>query len=550
MSATLKFNEKTFFSLLNDSSTTGSAFISPKKEEDHIRFRQFRMTNVPLSKSQLHRLLIAHLLTTLCDLYDRKNRVFFTDNSAFENDLINPLDALFDSTKPPEDTITSLDCVLSIWNTLQRMSLIDTFCIPCNDSASSLRFFMPICAAILALIEDRNGVSVEFELSPLLAERSVADAIYTLEKHGMTFAHFLGYNEQNFPGSSLKETNHIIQMKGRLTSGDFDVSGKHSSQFISGLLMALPLLNDDSRILIHTDIVSRPYIDMTLRVLSLFGIKITETFSDDNLLHTVFEIQGRQNYKKPDTLFPKNEMETDMSNAAFWYCLGCIMSLGRDEYISPAFDAAHKNNPLQGDYIIKPLTEFLYALDYELCCNSGKDLQDCYDEVLKRAESGKDSALLASCLNMHISADGTLIIDLKDNPDLFPPLAVLACGLNFKLLLYCGRRLADKESNRLIAMKDGIEKLGGKCEYHIETLLSEGLIIHGDEMNGKSKEIFRKPLSPGQVFSYYDHRIAMAFSIATALTAGTVIIESPFVTGKSYPGFYDAFVKLGGEIKS
>ena len=133
--------------------------------------------------------------------------------------------------------------------------------------------------------------------------------------------------------------------------------------------MALPLLNDDSRILINTDIVSRPYIDMTLRVLKLFGIEITETYSNEDMGSTIFEIPGKQNYKRPAMSYLKNEIEIDMSNAAFWYCLSCIMSLGRDEYISPAFGDMNKADPMQGDHIIKPLTEFLYALDYELCHN-------------------------------------------------------------------------------------------------------------------------------------------------------------------------------------
>ena len=550
MNATLKFDDMTFLKLLSDSSTMGSPFISPERKGAAVRFRQFRVANLPVSKSQLHRFIIAHLLTTLCDLYDRKNGRFFAGNNNFEDGLIDILDELLDGAKPSEDTITSLDCVLSIWNTFQRMSLIDTFCIPCNDSASALRFFVPICAAILSLIEDRNGMFVEFELSALLAERSIADATYTLERHGMTFTDFSGYEGQDFAGSNPTPTNRIIQMSGRLTPGNFDVSGKHSSQFISGLLMALPLLNDDSRILINTDIVSRPYIDMTLRVLKLFGIEIAETYSNEDMGSTIFEIPGKQNYKRPAMSYLKNEIEIDMSNAAFWYCLSCIMSLGRDEYISPAFGDMNKADPMQGDHIIKPLTEFLYALDYELCHNPGENLQACYNEVLKRAGSKMHFNHLTSCLNISIPDDNTLIVDLKDNPDLFPPLAILACGLNFRLLLHCGRRLADKESNRLIAMKDGIDKLGGKCNYYIEDLLSEGLIIYGDEMNKKTIGTLRKPLSSGQVFSYRDHRIAMAFSIATTLTAGSITIESPFVTGKSYPGFYDAFESIGGAIKS
>lgn len=213
--------------------------------------------SAPPSKSFLHRLLICAAL------------------SKGESQIGNQAES--------QDILATKDCIQAL-NQKPAKNIIPVF--NCRESGSTLRFFVPIALAI-------HGKAL-FTGAPRLMERGIGiyEDLFT---------------ERNIEVS--KDTNGLL-LTGRLTSGDYSVPGGVSSQYISGLLFALPLLKGNSTIKVIPPIESRAYIDLTLAVLKQAGIKITEKEKN------TFEIKGSQKYK---TL--KCDAEGDWSNAAFFYAL-------------------------------------------------------------------------------------------------------------------------------------------------------------------------------------------------------------------------------------
>ena len=155
--------------------------------------------------------------------------------------------------------------------------------INCGESGTMARFLLPITAALY----DNGVISGEGSL----LNRPFEILCDVLERNGCTFI------SKRLP----------ISFRGRIKPGNYEIRGDESSQYISGLLFALPLLSGNSTITLTTPLESSGYVDMTLHVLKMFGIEI-------NGKHGVFEIKGRQYYKSPDTV----AVEGDWSNAAFW----------------------------------------------------------------------------------------------------------------------------------------------------------------------------------------------------------------------------------------
>ncbi|MDE6678202.1 MAG: 3-phosphoshikimate 1-carboxyvinyltransferase, partial [Ruminococcus sp.] len=168
--------------------------------------------------------------------------------------------------------------------------------IDCNESGSTLRFIIPVASAL--------GVETEFHGRGRLPQRPIDIYIRELGKHGITF----DYNN-TMP----------FTMSGQLTSGIYEIEGNVSSQFITGLLFALPLLDGDSEIVLTSHLESRPYVDITIDVLKKFGITVDETEKG-------FHIKGNQKYKSYS-----GKVEGDYSQSAFFYVansLGSSVTLG------------------------------------------------------------------------------------------------------------------------------------------------------------------------------------------------------------------------------
>ncbi|MEA5136135.1 MAG: 3-phosphoshikimate 1-carboxyvinyltransferase [Candidatus Fimivivens sp.] len=334
--------------------------------------------------------------------------------------------------------------------------------LDCGESGSTLRFLLPVAAAVCkATRVEGAGRLPQRPLSPLREE---------MEAHG-----------SNFDAAQLPFT-----VTGPLAAGVFTLPGNISSQYITGLLFALPLLAGDSDILLTTPLESAGYVSMTLRTLAQFNIDIT-TLPNGGGYH----IKGGQRYCSPTRI----AAEGDWSNAAFWLAAGAM----HDSVTVTALNT----DTAQGDSEIIPLLQRFGALTE---ANGG------HATASPQVLSG-------------------ITIDAGEIPDLVPVLSVVACAAVGTTKIINAARLRIKESDRLQTIADSLNALGGSV-YE----LPDGLIIEG---TGR--------LRGGVVNSFNDHRIAMAMSIASTICTEDVIIQDAAAVEKSYPKFFDDFKKLGGK---
>jgi 3-phosphoshikimate 1-carboxyvinyltransferase len=282
----------------------------------------------------------------------------------------------------------------------------------------------------------------------------------------------------------MKGNKLPARISGNAKGGKVVVDGSESSQFVSGLLMALPLLKSDSELIVK-DLKSRPYIDLTLETLKVFGIEI------QNSEYKNFHINGNQCYK------PANiQVEGDWSGAAF---LLVAAALNNNIKIT-GLDA---NSP-QADKAI------LSAIE-----SAGAIIQ----------EEGSAFSVIVDKLK-------AFTFDATHCPDLFPPLAVLAANCIGISKIKGVSRLKHKESDRATAL---VEELG-KLKIKIE--------IEGDEMF-----VTGGPISGGTMSSRNDHRMAMAGAVAALTAKGKVEISQAESVSKSWPGFFKDIQMIGGKVE-
>src|SRR5690606_10741546 len=277
-----------------------------------------------------------------------------------------------------------------------------------------------------------------------------------------------------------------LEVKGPLKSGVYKLPGNVSSQFITGLLYALPLVQGDSKIILTTPLESRGYVDLTLQVLRQFGIKIEE-------LENGFSIKGSQTYQ-PGNYY----VEGDYSGAAFFVAAGLI---GK-----PLLLKGLNPDSLQGDKTIIDIAKQMGGkLEFT---NEGLMV---YPSNLKGVE-----------------------IDLSQIPDLGPILMVLACYAEGKTLIKNAERLRIKESDRLEAMVENLTKMGAKMTVINDSVLIEGKCFLNGDVTLKT---------------FGDHRIAMASAIAGMHAKNPIYLDDEKVVSKSYPTFFKEYVRLGGLVE-
>lgn len=333
----------------------------------------------------------------------------------------------------------------------------------CGESGSTLRFLLPVAGVF--------GNEIKLSLSGRLPSRPLSPLWEELCAHGMELRW---------------ESENVLLCRGKLKSGTYRLSGEVSSQFISGLLFALPCLQGDSRIEILGKTESVGYIEMTLEALRQFGITILKEDGG-------FTVPGSQVYRGGGTKLA----EGDWSNAAFWLTADALGSDVSLTGLSPS--------SLQRD---KDICTLLSRFGARVMCT----------EKLVRAEGAPLSS---------IEIDATQI------PDLVPILAVCAAAASGKTRIYGAARLRMKESDRLASVRAMLSALGGCIE---ET--ADGLLISGG-----------RPLSGGRVDSAGDHRISMAAAIASTISTEAVYIDGAEAVEKSYPAFWEHFASLGGKTE-
>lgn len=333
--------------------------------------------------------------------------------------------------------------------------------IDCRESGSTLRFMIPLASF--------SGKMVTFTGQGKLGERPLDIYYRMFEEQGIEYQTSAGL----LP----------LTVKGSLKPGVYQLEGNVSSQFISGLMFLLPLLQGDSRIVLTTELESRGYVDLTLDVLEKFGIKV------ENRNYREFLIGGGQRYQKMDY-----RVEGDYSQAAFWIVAG-ILGSGIE-----CLDLNPKS--FQGD------REIL--------------------EIVRRM--GANFEAQGDGLKVKPGPTRGTVIDAGQCPDLVPVLAVLASLSEGTTRIINAGRLRIKESDRLKAMATELNKLGGDVRE-----MEDGLIIEGkDNLQG------------GRVDSWNDHRIAMALAISSLKCTGPVEMTGFESVKKSYPHFWQDFQKLGG----
>lgn len=329
----------------------------------------------------------------------------------------------------------------------------------CNESGSLLRFIIPVVSAV--------GISATFTGAGRLPERPIGIYLDCLPKAGV---------------KCTTKSGLPLTVEGQLQSGEFEIPGNVSSQFITGLLFALPLLKEDSKIILTSPLESVAYVDITINVMKKFGVIIEATDYG-------YFVKGNQKY------IPKNyTTEGDWSNAAFFMTAAAI----KGDITVTGVD----KNSAQGD---KEIAEILKRF--------GAKVEFTDNGV--RVQKGDLKATN---------------IDARQIPDLVPILAVCATFAEGTTHITGAERLRIKESDRLSAIANAINKLGGNV---VEK--PDGLVITGV-----------KSLKGGTVQGVNDHRIVMAMSVATLMATDTVTITDMESIKKSFPNYFEEYNRLGG----
>ncbi len=336
--------------------------------------------------------------------------------------------------------------------------------LDCGESGSTLRFLLPLAAA--------EGIPAAFIGRGKLASRPLSPLYERMTEHGVSLS-----PQGTFP----------LTLSGRMEPGVFRLAGNVSSQFISGLMMALPSLEGDSRVEIQGRLESRPYVEMTREALRTFGIRTEERDG-------AFLIPGGQTFRSPGNV----RTEADWSGAAFWLCAGALSGEG-------VICEGMNRDSAQGD---REITGLLRRF--------GADVSWAGDAVTVR--KGKLRGIE---------------LDAADIPDLVPVVAVTAAWAEGETRISSIGRLRLKESDRVASVLALIRSLGGEAEADEREMRIRGT----------------GGLRGGEAEAFGDHRIAMAAAVAATGAEEPVILHGAETVRKSYPGFFEQFEALGGRLE-
>lgn len=310
-----------------------------------------------------------------------------------------------------------------------------TASLPCHECGSTLRFLLPLAAALLD--------EAIFTGCGSLPDRPIAGLQQVLSAHGAVFS-----------GERLP-----FKVSGRLLPGRYAIAGDVSSQYISGLLFVLPLLEGDSEIVLTSPLCSAPYVELTVEMLACFGIRVQKTREG-------YLVPGNQRCRTPGELEP----EGDWSLAAPFLVAG---ALGGDVTVSGL-----RLDTKQGDRAI---------LDILASCGAGTEVTEQGVRVFHKQLR-------------------PFSFDVSQTPDLLPILAVLANSAEGESLLFHASHLRLKESDRLMSTAALLAALGGRTKEGQDSLKIAGTALQG-----------------GRVTAFNDHRIAMAAAVAATCCGETQI---------------------------
>ena len=404
---------------------------------------------IPSSKSMGHRAIICASLA---------NGKSIISNLDYSDDILATIDGM-------RKLGANIQCEQDrlIIEGIENFDSLKDKIIDCNESGSTLRFFIPIFSL--------TGEKISFTGRNRLLKRP--QKIY----------------EEIFKEQNLYyfQDENKIEIKGKLKAKEYFIDGNISSQFISGLLFTLPLLEENSIININPPFESASYIDLTMEVLKEFGITINK------VTPLRFEIQGGQKYIAKDY-----KVEGDFSQLAFFAVLG---ALNNDLKCIGV-----KHNSKQGDKAI-----------IDILKKSGVKIEEIEEGYLIHKGKIKDCE-----------------IDLGDCPDLGPILNVLAMYGEGEFKIFNAGRLRLKESDRISAMEEELKKIGVEIE------------ITEDEIKILGKKNY---LGDIEVFGHKDHRIVMSLAIAGTMLDKPIIIDGAEAVEKSYPKFFQDLESLNIKVE-
>lgn len=398
------------------------------------------------SKSHAHRLLICAAFA------DKPTEIAISGTSDDIDATISCLRSL------GAEIILSENCV----NIIPAKTISNAPLLDCRESGSTLRFLLPVAAAL--------GCGARFCGSGRLPERPIGALRDALESGGARFS------ADRLP----------LEITGKLRAGTYSIPGNISSQFITGLLLALPLLDGESVIEPENALVSGAYVDITTDVLRLFGADISRSGKN----YTVRPLAGGR-FRSPG----KVSCDGDWSNAAFFLCAG---ALGKKVTVSGlSLDST------QGDKAVLSVLE-----------KFGADVTVRGDFVTV------SPAPLTGCE-----------FDAEDIPDLVPILSVVAAYADGITRISGCARLRLKESDRMATTAKMLRALGADARED-----GDALIIRGGGLSG------------GTVSGAGDHRIVMSAAIAASSCKSAVTVTGAEAVRKSYPSFFDDYASLGGGV--
>jgi 3-phosphoshikimate 1-carboxyvinyltransferase len=329
-----------------------------------------------------------------------------------------------------------------------------------GNAGTTFRFLTTACAI-------SNSIAVVLDGDKRMRQRPIADLVEALEKLGAVIG-----TSDGFPPLTIWGHSFI--------GGKTSIRGKLSSQYISSILLSSPYGRKDVEVSVKDKIASKPYIDITLDIMSSFGVKV------QNKDYRKYKIKTGQRYKGRTY-----QIEGDASNASYFFAAAAITGGEIEVFNLPI-------NSVQGDLKLVAVLE-------KMGCS------------IKRK---KNSIVLKG--NPLKGID----IDMNEMPDVVPTLAIVACFAKGKTSISNVENLRIKESDRIRAVCNELTRIGGDV-----TERKDGLTINPRELNG------------AEIETYNDHRIAMSFAIA-GLKVNGITIKNPNCVKKSFPDYWKIFNEL------
>lgn len=419
----------------------------------------------PSSKSEAHRALITAALAALYGGGEAVRRIRCTDLNQDIEATARCLSALGAGMERVGE-----DYLVTPIASLPREALLD-----CGESGSTLRFLLPVCCALGGTAGAPEGFTVSLLGHGRLPERPLSPLYEELVDHGAVM--------------SPMGSNPLV-VQGKIASGDYTVDGGVSSQFISGLLFALPLLQGNSTLTVTGRIESAPYVGMTVDAID----RVTGALHGEL---PSFGVTGRDGHPTSPAQTDTPPVGGDWSGAAFFITAGVLGEDGSSITLT-GLDPRSR----QGD---RAIVDILRGMGGHIEWD-GRGALTAFPSRLRGG-----------------------VIDAAQVPDLVPILAVAASVAEGETRIVGAARLRLKESDRLRTVSDMISALGGCI-----TETPDGLVIRGVPR-----------LGGGQVCAAGDHRIAMSGAVAALVCDREVAIIGAESVAKSYPAFWEEFERLG-----